>query len=177
MGKLGPAPGAGPCPTWTESGDGKDGSRSARRPRLGRARHGPQGVGRASSKPASSWPSAVLRATKIRLSLDLSRVQWAVLAACSTAAGASHDYEGIYGLGRAFRLAGARTVLLSLWPVEDQATSIWSEALYRARVTERADTPAAMQAAQRAVLAARRKSGQSDHPWYWAGFLALGDWR
>lgn len=109
--------------------------------------------------------------------LDLSAVRWAVLAACSTAAGATHRYEGLYGLARAFRLGGARTVLLSRWPVDDEATAQWSEALYRARLRERADTPTAVQRAQRAVLAARRARGDSDHPWYWAGFFALGDWR
>lgn len=109
--------------------------------------------------------------------LDLSRVQWAVLAACSTAAGATHGYEGLYGLARAFRLAGARTALLTLWPVDDQATAQWSEALYRARLVEKADTPTAMQQAQRAVLTARRAADLSDHPWYWAGFIAIGDWR
>jgi CHAT domain-containing protein len=108
--------------------------------------------------------------------LDLSGVQWAVLAACSTAAGSTHAYEGLYGLARAFRLAGARTVLLSLWPIGDDATAQWSEALYAARLREHLDTPAAMQQAQRAVLAARRTAGRSDHPWYWAGFLAVGEW-
>lgn len=109
--------------------------------------------------------------------LDLSAVQWAVLAACSTATGATHAYEGLYGLARAFRLAGTRTVLLSLWPVDDEATAQWSEALYAARLHARMDTPASMQRAQRAVLAARRAAKQSEHPWYWAGFIAIGDWR
>lgn len=109
--------------------------------------------------------------------LDLSSVQWAVLAACSTAAGTTHAYEGLSGLARAFRLGGTRTVLLSRWPVDDEATARWSEALYRARLVDRADTPTAMRQAQRAVLAARRAQGRDDHPWYWAGFFALGDWR
>lgn len=125
---------------------------------------------------ADSSDDGLLGALEIT-ALDLSGVQWAVLAACSTAAGATHAYEGLYGLARAFRLAGARTVLLSLWPVDDDATAQWSEALYLARLRERMDTPAAMQQAQRAVLAARRTDKRSEHPWYWAGFFAIGDWR
>ena len=109
-----------------------------------------------------------------RLSPD---VQWAVLAACSTASGSTHAYEGLYGLARAFRLAGARTVLLSLWPVDDDATAQWSEALYLSRLRDDVDTPTAMQHAQRAVLAARRANAGHEHPYYWAGFFALGDWR
>jgi CHAT domain-containing protein len=109
--------------------------------------------------------------------LDLSRVHWAVLAACTTAAGATRHYEGLFGLSRAFRLAGARTVIMSLWPVDDSATAQWTEALYVARLARGLDTAAAMQAAQRDVLAARRQRGESVHPYYWAAFVAAGDWR
>lgn len=109
--------------------------------------------------------------------LDLRSVRWAVLAACTTGAGATRHYEGLDGLARAFRIAGAGTVIVSLWPVDDDATAAWSEALYRARLADGADTPEAMRAAQRHVIATRRAAGQSVHPFYWAGFVALGDWR
>lgn len=125
---------------------------------------------------ADSANDGVLGSLEIA-ALDLGSVQWAVLAACSTASGSTHAYEGLYGLARAFRLAGARTVLLSLWPVDDDATAQWSEALYLSRLRDDVDTPTAMQHAQRAVLAARRANAGHEHPYYWAGFFALGDWR
>jgi CHAT domain-containing protein/tetratricopeptide (TPR) repeat protein len=109
--------------------------------------------------------------------LDLSHTRWAVLAACATASGTTRHYEGLFGLARAFRLAGARTVITSLWPVEDAATAQWSEALYAARLGEGLDTAQALAAAQRSVLAARRARGESTHPYYWAAFVASGDWR
>jgi CHAT domain-containing protein len=109
--------------------------------------------------------------------LDLSRTRWAVLAACATAAGTARHYEGLFGLARAFRLAGARTVISSLWPVEDAATAEWSEALYGARLGAGLDTAQALAAAQRGVLSARRGRGESTHPYYWAAFVASGDWR
>ncbi len=109
--------------------------------------------------------------------LDLRNVRWAVLAACTTAAGAMRHYEGLDGLARAFRIAGARTVFVSLWPVDDGATALWSDALYEARLGAGADVPRALRAAQRNVVAARRAAGASTHPFYWAGFIALGDWR
>jgi CHAT domain-containing protein/Tfp pilus assembly protein PilF len=109
--------------------------------------------------------------------LDLSRTRWAVLAACATAAGTARHYEGLFGLARAFRLAGARTVISSLWPVEDAATAQWSEALYGARLGSGLDTAQAIAAAQRGVLSARRERGESTHPYYWAAFVASGDWR
>jgi len=118
----------------------------------------------------------VLSAEEIA-ALDLSRVRWAVLAACSTAAGVTHHYEGLFGLARAFRLAGARTVITSLWPVDDAATAAWTQALYEARLERHLDSAMAARDAQRSVLAARRSRGESEHPYYWAGFVASGDWR
>ncbi|MGH8172761.1 MAG: CHAT domain-containing protein, partial [Rhodanobacteraceae bacterium] len=109
--------------------------------------------------------------------LDLSHTRWAVLAACATASGITRHYEGLFGLARAFRLAGARTVITSLWPVEDTATAEWSEALYAARLVDGLDTAHAIAAAQRSVLAARRGRNESTHPYYWAAFVASGDWR
>ncbi len=118
----------------------------------------------------------VLSAEEIA-ALDLSHARWAVLAACATATGTSHRYEGLFGLARAFRLAGAHTVLTSLWPVDDAATAEWTQALYSARIERGLDTAAAMAVAQRSVLATRRARGESTHPYYWAAFIASGDWR
>jgi len=123
-----------------------------------------------------SSDDGVLTAEEIA-TLDLSHAGWAVLAACTTARGSTHRYEGLFGLARAFRLAGARTVLTSLWPVDDAATAEWTQALYAARIGEGLDTAASMAAAQRSVLAARRARGDSTHPYYWAAFTATGDWR
>ena len=108
--------------------------------------------------------------------LDLSAADWVVLSACETALGRTQGSEGVFGLRRAFHLAGARTVVMSLWKVEDRATAQFMKALYQARLADRLDTPAAMQAAMRTTLEARRRSGESTHPLYWAGFVAAGAW-
>lgn len=109
--------------------------------------------------------------------LALDGVGWVVLSACDTGLGARLQDEGVFGLRRAFRLAGARTVVMSLWPVDDAATSAWMESLYRARLQQGADTVDAVASAGLAVLKARREKGESVHPFYWAGFVAVGDWR
>lgn len=109
--------------------------------------------------------------------LDLHGTQLAVLAACSTASGRTRRYEGPFGLARAFRLAGVRTTVTSLWPVDDAATAQWSREFYRARYERKLGTADALASAQRAVLAARRARGESIHPYYWAAFTASGDWR
>ena len=109
--------------------------------------------------------------------LNLSATEWVVLSACETALGASRTGEGVFGLRRAFRLAGARTVVMSLWKVEDAATAEFMRALYAARLIDGLDTPAAMQAAMRTTLENRRQRGESVLPLYWAGFVAAGAWR
>ena len=136
----------------------------------------PSALALAANDAARSDDDGLLGAEEIA-TLDLSRVRWAVLAACATATGGTRHYEGLFGLSRAFRLAGARTVIMSLWPVDDTATAQWTEALYAARLVRGLDTASSMQSAQRDVLADRRKRGESVHPYYWAAFVAAGDWR
>lgn len=109
--------------------------------------------------------------------LDLSGVEWAVLSACDTGAGTIQAGEGVLGLQRAFRLAGVRTVIMSLWGVRDEDARRWMVALYRARLLRGASTAEAVRSASRQLLEQRRLRGQSTHPFYWAAFVATGDWR
>ena len=109
--------------------------------------------------------------------LDLTKTDWAVLSACETGLGEVTAQEGVLGLRRAFQLAGARTVIMSLWRVDDRATIDFMRVLYRARLEDHADTIAAEYAAMRETLAARRRAGVSTLPYYWAAFVAAGDWR
>jgi CHAT domain-containing protein len=74
-------------------------------------------------------------------------------------------------------VAGARTVIMSLWSVDDQATRQWMRALYQGRLQRHLDTADAMREASLDVLRDRRAKGQSTHPFFWAGFVAAGDWR
>jgi CHAT domain-containing protein len=109
--------------------------------------------------------------------LNLEGVEWAVLSACDTGLGEVKAGEGVFGLRRAFQVAGVRTVIMSLWPVDDQATRIWMRALYQGRLQKRLSTADAMHQASLSVLENRRANHQSTHPFYWAAFVAAGDWR
>jgi CHAT domain-containing protein len=109
--------------------------------------------------------------------LNLEGVEWAVLSACDTGLGEVKVGEGVFGLRRAFQVAGARTVIMSLWSVQDQAAAQWMRALYQGRLQKHLDTAGAMRYASLNVLRDRRAKGQSTHPFYWAGFVAAGDWR
>jgi CHAT domain-containing protein len=70
-----------------------------------------------------------------------------------------------------------RTIIMSLWSVEDQATRSWMQALYREHFQKGANTADAVRNASLQVLQARRARGLSTHPFYWAAFVAAGDWR
>ena len=100
-----------------------------------------------------------------------------VLSACETGVGSTVGGEGVFGLRRAFEIAGARTLIMSLWPVEDAAARAWMLALYDARLRRHAGAAETVREASLAVLKSRRAQHQSTHPFYWAGFIAAGDWR
>jgi CHAT domain-containing protein len=109
--------------------------------------------------------------------LNLQGTEWAVLSACDTGVGTIRAGEGVLGLRRAFEIAGARTVIMSLWSVEDQATGAWMRMLYEGRLKEGLNTPASVQYASLSILRSRRGRGQSTHPFYWGAFVAVGDWQ
>ena len=109
-------------------------------------------------------------------SLDLTGTQWVVLSACDSGLGLLAAGEGVLGLRRAFRAAGARALVLSLWPVQDAATQDWMVDLYRSRFADGADTAQAVHAASLAALKRERANAGSGHPFHWAGLIAVGDW-
>jgi CHAT domain-containing protein/tetratricopeptide (TPR) repeat protein len=118
----------------------------------------------------------VLTAEEIAV-LDLTGVEWAVLSACKTGVGEIRDSEGVLGLRRAFKVAGVETLVMSLWEVEDEPTRQWMGRLYEYRFAEGLDTVDSVRRASLDLLQSRRESGLTTHPFYWAGFVAAGDWR
>lgn len=109
-------------------------------------------------------------------SLDLDGVEWVVLSGCETGLGEPRAREGVLGLRRAFRVAGAASLVMSLWSVQDDGTRLWMEALYRARFAGRSTVDAA-RAASLERLAAGRAAGRGTHPFFWGAFVTEGDWR
>jgi CHAT domain-containing protein/tetratricopeptide (TPR) repeat protein len=109
--------------------------------------------------------------------LDLSGVEWAVLSGCDTGVGEQSPGEGVLGLRRAFEVAGVRTLVLSLWSVEDRATRQWMRRLYAARLERGMSTSTAVQQACLETLRERRARHESTHPSTWGAFVSIGDWR
>lgn len=95
-----------------------------------------------------------------------------VLSACQTARGRVFRGEGVRGLTSAFLCAGASSVLVSLWNVDDRSTEKLMDAFYRhlAQGTTKAD------ALRRAQAELRVRKAYA-HPFYWAPFVVIGDER
>jgi CHAT domain-containing protein len=129
------------------------------------------------SETGAGADDGILTAEEIA-SMNLTGVDWVVLSACDTGVGRIQAREGVVGLRRAFQIAGAGTLIMSLWPVEDRAAREWMCALYQTRL----DSPHVVGAAQAVreasvrVLRERRAQARSTHPFYWAAFVAAGDW-
>src|SRR5262249_26819614 len=94
--------------------------------------------------------------------------EMAVLSACESAQGNQHGGEGLQGLAWAFRAAGCRTVVGSLWKVDDVATRELMVTFYE-KVKQHMRKDAALQEAMKKV---REKHS---HPYYWASFQMYGD--
>lgn len=102
--------------------------------------------------------------------LDLSGTELVVLSACETGLGDLVGNEGVFGLQRAFKLAGAKYVLMSLWNVSDQSTYEFMTAFYREWLERKSDIPTAYQNAQ---LQLRKQYNLPFNPALWAGFVLV----
>jgi CHAT domain-containing protein/Tfp pilus assembly protein PilF len=103
--------------------------------------------------------------------LDLWGTKLVTLSACDTGIGEVKNGEGVYGLRRAFFLAGAETLVMSLWQVSDYVTREIMTDYYSGlkRGLGRGD---ALRQAQLAMLKRKDRS----HPFYWASFIQSGEW-
>jgi len=98
--------------------------------------------------------------------LDLSNTKLVVLSACETARGKVDPIDGVYGLQRAFKLAGVQTIVMSLWKVQDDTTAMLMTQFY----TYLTNGMEKHQALWAAMMDVRKKYKD---PYYWAGFVML----
>ncbi len=106
------------------------------------------------------------------LDLDLDDVALVTLSACESGLGRVATGDEVLGFSRAFLAAGTSSLILSLWPVADDATEILMTTLY-GELAKGADVQLAMQSAQLALLA----RSEFEHPFFWAPFNVIGNWR
>ncbi len=98
--------------------------------------------------------------------------QMAVLSACNTGYGKLERGEGVMSLGRAFAYAGCPSIVMSLWPAQDEATADIMELFYQG-IADGLTKDHALAAAKREYL--KRSDDLFSHPFYWAGFISQGD--
>ena len=109
--------------------------------------------------------------------LDLSGVELVALSACETGLGSARSGEGLIGLRRAFRTAGAKTVVSSLWSVKDESAAELMRDFYRNLWTKRMGRLEALRAAQLSMLARNRMVEDDPLPATWGAFVLSGEWR
>jgi CHAT domain-containing protein/Tfp pilus assembly protein PilF len=123
------------------------------------------------TKDNKSEDDGFLQATEIyNLNLNADLV---VLSACQTGLGKLVRGEGMVGLTRAFIYAGTPTVLVSLWSVSDLSTATLMGEFYRHLIKEKLSKTDALRKAQLTLLGNEKFA----HPFYWAPFVIVGDWR
>ena len=96
--------------------------------------------------------------------MNLDNAALVCLASCDSGLGKT-SAEGVYGLQRAFRKAGAGTIIMSLWEASDVASAMFMSELYKALVSGKCDVERAFRAAQSAVRS------RYPEPFYWAGYV------
>lgn len=125
---------------------------------------------------ATGGDDGVLTALEVS-SLDLAGTRLVVLSACETGLGDASPGEGVYGLRRALTLAGAETLVMSLWRVPDSATRDLMTAFY-GELRGGSAPSTAMRKVALAMLAdgrAHPRTSSRAHPRFWAGFIVSGD--
>jgi CHAT domain-containing protein/tetratricopeptide (TPR) repeat protein len=96
-----------------------------------------------------------------------------VLSGCRTGLGKEVRSEGMVGLARGFLYAGAQKVVVTLWNIDDRATAELMSRFYRGMLRENLSPADALRRAQASI----RRDPRWAHPYYWAAFTYIGDWR
>jgi CHAT domain-containing protein/Tfp pilus assembly protein PilF len=119
------------------------------------------------SGPSQSRPSAALVTALELAGLDLWGTQLVILSACDTGRGVVNLGQGVSGLRRSLVVAGAETLVMSMWKVDDNSTYELMETYYRNLLAGQGRA-SALREAMRSLRVSK------PHPHYWAPFIALG---
>ena len=105
--------------------------------------------------------------------LDLQGTELVVLSACQTGLGENQNGEGVFGLRRALQVAGAESVMMSMWSVPDQETRELMTLFYDQWLSGK-DKPAALRSAQLQERAVVKERYGQDLPSYWGAWVLVG---
>ena len=120
-----------------------------------------------------NWEDGILTAHEIS-QINLTNTELVVLSACETGLGDDGGSEGVFGLQRAFKMAGVQTIIMSLWKVDDEATSIMMQNFYNYWLAGM-NKHDAFRKAQNDIRTRKDPSGKKDYsnPYYWAAFVMV----
>lgn len=105
--------------------------------------------------------------------MNLQGTELVVLSACETGLGKMEAGEGVFGLRRAFQIAGSETVLMSLWEVPDEETTELMTLFYRNWLAGN-DKPTALREAQLEMRREVKARYGEDLPFFWGAFVLVG---
>jgi len=108
--------------------------------------------------------------------LDLSGTKLVVLSGCETGVGDIQTGNGVYGLRRAFVLAGAESQLMTLWGVDDETTRHFMVRYYNLLKAGQGRSEA-LRTVQLEMLSRKGNRSRQSHPYYWAAFIQSGQWK
>jgi tetratricopeptide (TPR) repeat protein len=117
----------------------------------------------------ATYDNGILTAYEV-VNLNLRGTELVVLSACETGLGEVRNGEGVFGMQRAFQVAGAQSVMMSLWKVSDSATSLFMSTFYR-QWLQTGDKRQAFKATQQVL----RANPNYKHPYYWGAFVLVGE--
>jgi CHAT domain-containing protein len=119
-------------------------------------------------RPMTGMEDGILTAFEIG-QMNLQNTELVVLSACETGLGYIENNEGVFGLQRAFKRAGVRNLMVSLWSIPDKATQVLMTRFYKNCLEKNMTLRVALNEAQQWM----RGQEVYKNPYYWAGFILL----
>lgn len=129
----------------------------------------------ANDSPSNELSNGYLTDEEI-VRLNLQGTELVVLSGCDSGLGVANIGDGFYGLRRALAVAGARSSILSLWKVDDAATANFMIRFYT-HLKNGASRSEALLKTQHEFHSGLAGKGNWRHPYYWAAWQLVGDWR